>query len=71
MYILYVEDEAALRSATQKQLRAQGINVDPAAAGEEGHFFLTGGQRYDAVLLDRMLPGGRCSGAARAAPPTS
>ena len=57
MYILYVEDEAALRSATQKQLRAQGINVDTAADGEEGHFFLTGGQRYDAVILDIMLPG--------------
>lgn len=57
MYILYVEDDAALREATLKRLRGLGLNVDAAADGEEGRFFMTGTQRYDAIILDIMLPG--------------
>ena len=57
MYILYVEDDAALREATLKRLRALGLNVDAAADGDEGRFFMTSTQHYDAIILDIMLPG--------------
>ncbi len=57
MYVLYVEDDAALREATLKRLRGLGLNVDAAADGEEGRFYMTGTQRYDAIILDIMLPG--------------
>lgn len=57
MYVLYVEDDATLREATLKRLRGLGLNVDAAADGEEGRFFMTGTQRYDAIILDIMLPG--------------
>ena len=56
LYVLYVEDEAALRKATQRQLKGLGINVDVAEDGEEGRFFMTSGQHYDAIILDIMLP---------------
>lgn len=57
MYILYVEDDAALREATLKRLRALVLNVDAAADGDEGRFFMTSTQHYDAIILDIMLPG--------------
>lgn len=57
MYILYVEDDAALREATLKRLRALWLNVDAAADGDEGRFFMTSTQHYDAIILDIMLPG--------------
>ena len=57
MYILYVEDDAELREATLKRLRALGLNVDAAADGDEGRFFMTSTQHYDAIILDIMLPG--------------
>ena len=38
-------------------MRALGLNVDAAADGDEGRFFMTSTQHYDAIILDIMLPG--------------
>lgn len=56
MRVLLVEDDKALRRATAAQLRSADYLVDEAAGGEDGAYYLAEGG-YDAVLLDRMLPG--------------
>lgn len=56
MRILLVEDDRALRHAVALQLRSQGWQVDACESGDEGAYYLSEGG-YDAVLLDRMLPG--------------
>ncbi|GAB3577141.1 response regulator transcription factor [Amycolatopsis endophytica] len=54
--ILVVEDEAPLADAIARGLRREGMAVDVALTGDEGHekASIT---RYDVVLLDRDLPG--------------
>ncbi|MBK1788759.1 response regulator transcription factor [Prauserella cavernicola] len=56
MRVLVVEDEAPLAEAIARGLRREGMAVDVAFTGDEGHekAAIT---RYDVVLLDRDLPG--------------
>ena len=56
MRILIVEDEQPLAEAIARGLRREGMAVDVAFNGDEGHekASIT---RYDVVVLDRDLPG--------------
>jgi DNA-binding response OmpR family regulator len=54
--ILIVEDEAPLAEAVARGLRREGMAVDVALDGDEGHEKATI-TRYDVVVLDRDLPG--------------
>ncbi|MCT2583965.1 response regulator transcription factor [Actinophytocola gossypii] len=56
MRILIVEDEEALAEAVARGLRREGMAVDVALDGNEGHEKATV-TRYDVVVLDRDLPG--------------
>jgi DNA-binding response OmpR family regulator len=56
MRVLVVEDEARLGRALQRGLTADGFSVDLARDGVTGLSQARDG-RYDAVLLDVMLPG--------------
>ena len=56
MRILIVEDEAPLAEAVARGLRREGMAVDVALDGDEGHEKATI-TRYDVVVLDRDLPG--------------
>jgi DNA-binding response OmpR family regulator len=54
--VLVVEDESNLADAIARGLRREGMAVDVAYDGSDGHemAFVT---RYDVVVLDRDLPG--------------
>jgi DNA-binding response OmpR family regulator len=56
MRVLVVEDERALADAIARGLRAEGMAVDVAYDGQDGHekASIT---RYDVLVLDRDLPG--------------
>ncbi|GHF65140.1 DNA-binding response OmpR family regulator [Amycolatopsis bartoniae] len=56
MRVLVVEDEEPLADAIARGLRREGMAVDVALNGDDGHekASIT---RYDVVLLDRDLPG--------------
>jgi DNA-binding response OmpR family regulator len=54
--VLVVEDEAALADAVVRGLRREGMAVDVAYDGVDGHEKATV-TRYDVVVLDRDLPG--------------
>jgi DNA-binding response OmpR family regulator len=54
--ILVVEDEEPLADAIARGLRREGMAVDIALNGDDGHEKATI-TRYDVVLLDRDLPG--------------
>ncbi len=56
MKCLLVEDDAALRDYISKGLRESGHVADIAADGKEGLFLATS-ETYDALIVDRMLPG--------------
>ncbi|WP_215545517.1 MULTISPECIES: response regulator transcription factor [Amycolatopsis] len=56
MRILVVEDEEPLAEAIARGLRREGMAVDVALNGDDGHEKATV-TRYDVVLLDRDLPG--------------
>lgn len=56
MYILLVEDEARLRDVTRRRLTEAGIHVDACGDGREARDFLAS-CRYDAAVVDIMLPG--------------
>lgn len=56
MRILLVEDEKELADALEYILEKQGYIVDCAYDGDEGEAFAQSGI-YDAIVLDRMLPG--------------
>lgn len=56
MRILLVEDARALARSIAQGLSEEGFSVDVAGDGEEGLHFATE-VAYDAVVLDRMLPG--------------
>lgn len=56
MRVLVVEDERRLADAIARGLRAEGMAVDVAYDGNEGHEKATF-TRYDVVVLDRDLPG--------------
>jgi two-component system, OmpR family, response regulator len=56
MRVLVVDDEVRFAQSLQRGLRAEGFDVDLAHDGEAGLRLALAG-RYDAVVLDIMLPG--------------
>jgi DNA-binding response OmpR family regulator len=54
--VLVVEDEEPLADAIARGLRREGMAVDVALTGDDGHE-KSSVTRYDVVLLDRDLPG--------------
>lgn len=54
--ILVVEDDQTTADFIVKSLTGEGFVVDHAADGRDGLFHATDGS-YDAIILDRMLPG--------------
>jgi two-component system OmpR family response regulator len=57
MKILLVEDNERVAQFVRKGLHEEGNVVDYADNGRDG-LFLASSERYDAIVLDRMLPGG-------------
>lgn len=55
MRVLIIEDDPKVAAYVQKGLKEAGHSVDHAANGEEG-IFLAGSERYDVLVVDRMLP---------------
>jgi DNA-binding response OmpR family regulator len=55
MRILVIEDYQPLRRNLERGLREAGFTVDQCSDGEEGLFLATS-NRYDAIVLDLMLP---------------
>jgi two-component system OmpR family response regulator len=56
MHLLIVEDDAETASYIQKGLSEAGYTVDHADNGRDGLFLATSGA-FDAIIMDRMLPG--------------
>jgi two-component system OmpR family response regulator len=56
MKLLLIEDDNATAGHIIKSLRQHGHVVDHAPNGREG-LFLAGGETYDVMIVDRMLPG--------------
>lgn len=56
MHVLVIEDDEKIQSFVCKGLRQDGHSTDAATTGTEG-LELWKGNRYDAVVLDIMLPG--------------
>jgi len=56
MRILMVEDYAPIRSAVAAAIAEQGMAIDAAVDGDEGWWYINN-NRYDAIILDVMLPG--------------
>src|SRR4029079_15740588 len=56
MQLLVLEDDRATAAYLVKGLSESGYTVDHSGEGREGLFFATSGS-YDAIVLDRMLPG--------------
>ena len=56
MKMLVVEDDRETAAYLVKGLSESGYTVDRAGDGREGLFLATSGS-YDAIVLDRMLPG--------------
>jgi two-component system OmpR family response regulator len=55
MKILLIEDDAEMATYLANGLREHGHVVDPVANGRDG-LFLAAGERYDLMIVDRMLP---------------
>ncbi len=56
MRLLIIEDYAPIRSAVVTATAERGMAVDATGDGEEGWWYLAN-NRYDAVVLDLMVPG--------------
>ncbi|MFI4986723.1 MAG: winged helix-turn-helix domain-containing protein [Alphaproteobacteria bacterium] len=56
MHILVIEDDDATADYLLKGLSESGYVADRAAEGRDG-LFMALGQNYDAMIVDRMLPG--------------
>lgn len=56
MKLLVIEDDRETAAYLAKGLSESGYAVDHAADGRDGLFLATSGS-YDAIVLDRMLPG--------------
>jgi two-component system OmpR family response regulator len=54
--MLVVEDRPKMAGLLSRALRSEGILVDVAAAGEDA-LWMADATRYDAIILDIMLPG--------------
>jgi two-component system OmpR family response regulator len=57
MKLLIVEDNERVSRFLIKGLRESGHTTDHADNGRDG-MFLAASERYDAIIMDRMLPGG-------------
>jgi two-component system OmpR family response regulator len=57
MKVLVVEDNERVAGFVRKGLEEDGHVVDSAENGRDG-LFLASTERYDVIVLDRMLPGG-------------
>jgi two-component system OmpR family response regulator len=56
MRVLIVEDKVKMASLLRRGLRSEGMAADVAEKGEDA-LWMTNATRYDAVVLDLMLPG--------------
>jgi two-component system OmpR family response regulator len=56
MRVLVVEDDPKMAGLIRRGLREEGMPVDVAANGEDA-LWMAGSTRYDALVLDVMLPG--------------
>src|SRR4051812_49749900 len=56
MKLLVIEDDRETAAYLVKGLSESGYAVDQSGDGREGLFLATSGS-YDAIVLDRMLPG--------------
>jgi two-component system OmpR family response regulator len=56
MRVLIVEDKVKMASLLRRALRSEGMAADVAVKGEDA-LWMTNATRYDAVVLDLMLPG--------------
>ena len=56
MKVLVIEDDERTAAFTLKGLKESGYVVHHAADGTKG-LLLAGSERYDALIVDRMLPG--------------
>ncbi len=56
MRILIVEDKVKMASLLRRALRGEGLAADVATCGEDA-LWMAGATRYDAIILDVMLPG--------------
>jgi two-component system OmpR family response regulator len=56
MKFLVVEDDSETAAYVTRGLREQGHAVDTVSTGRDGAF-LAGNESYDAIIMDRMLPG--------------
>jgi two-component system OmpR family response regulator len=57
MKMLVVEDNERVAQFVAKGLREAGHVVDHAGTGRDG-LFLASSEKYDVIVMDRMLPGG-------------
>jgi two-component system OmpR family response regulator len=55
MRILVIEDDPDVASYLTKGLKEAGAVVDHRSDGRDG-LFMAAGERYDAIIIDRMLP---------------
>ena len=56
MRVLVVEDKVKLAGLLRRALRSEGLSADVALRGEDA-LWMAGATRYDAIVLDVMLPG--------------
>src|SRR3954453_6014569 len=56
MKVLIVEDKVKMASLLRRALRGEGLAADVAVRGEDA-LWMAKATRYDAVLMDVMLPG--------------
>jgi two-component system, OmpR family, response regulator len=56
MRVLVVEDKVKLAGLLRRALRTEGLSADVAVRGEDA-LWMAGATRYDAIVLDVMLPG--------------
>src|SRR5947208_14935993 len=56
MRVLVVEDEPKMATLVARGLREEGHAADVAGTGEDA-LWMAGSTRYDAIVLDVMLPG--------------
>ena len=56
MKVLVVEDKVKMASLLRRALRGEGVAVDVAVTGEDA-VWMAAATRYDAIVLDVMLPG--------------
>jgi two-component system, OmpR family, response regulator len=56
MRVLVVEDKVKLAELLRRALRGEGLAADVAMRGEDA-LWMAGATRYDAIVLDLMLPG--------------